>query len=402
MKSNITMKVPRSAFNVGRADKIPLFDLDDDAHEHAKNAPLTHNDLTSPPVISTHPTKQNFRPLRRKNHLHVMHSPLDSKASEPIAISLTLRHSPPPTPSHLSKKSFQRLTDYVSPHSHTRAHSHPQSFVESVSSSTGDPVTPPMTPTHQRPPPNSVPPKASTTGSTESSPVRLGHPSRPYYTAIRKNAISPPSSRLRPQSQPPPSSFQLGATTATVVPMTSTMANPSRHLSMSAMTSSPHALSALYDGDDDDDDIGGDYDIHSGPSNSARLSLSSSLHRVSYNKYTQTHAHHAQSLSRAAKGMINHPSSGVGFSMSGETELRMALATSPSGTATLGRMTQDGFRFRETVVPSENIIGPANVDYLHNRGDGFMDRVKRLRRGLKQMLITKKNTMTTGQTTRMT
>jgi len=76
--------------------------------------------------------------------------------------------------------------------------------------------------------------------------------------------------------------------------------------------------------------------------------------------------------------------------MSGETELKMALAaSSPSGTATLGRSTRDGFRFRETAIPSENINRPN--DHVHTRRGGsrggFMGRVKKLRKGLKEMLM---------------
>lgn len=81
----------------------------------------------------------------------------------------------------------------------------------------------------------------------------------------------------------------------------------------------------------------------------------------------------------------------------------MALATSsPSGVATtFGRKTTaaDGFRFRETAIPSENMDNNnhsnahANMgsDYLHTRyagsKDSFMGRVKKLRNGLKEMLL---------------
>ena len=359
------------------ADKMPLFHPGD-AHEHARNVSQNHDndDLTPTPIKSAHP---HFRPLRRKNHLHIMPCAPDPDTSKPIAISLTLHHPLPPTSSHVGKKSSQRLS-----HSHNRAHSH-ESHPQPISSGSGDPVTPPMTPTYQRSPPSTCPPPKTRT----SSPVRLGHPSRPYYTAIRKNPPTP--SRSRPQSQPPPPSFHLGL--SAIAPMTSTaaMTNASRHLSMSAMP----------------DDDNGDFEVHSGPTNSARLSLSSNLHRQSYDNRTQTHTRNAQSLSRAANGTISSRSNG--FSMSGETELRMALAaSSPSGVAnTFGRRpttAEDGFRFRETVVPSQNMnnndnnkntqnsfINTVGTDYLHTRHveprDGFMDRVKKLRKGLKEMLM---------------
>jgi hypothetical protein len=96
--------------------------------------------------------------------------------------------------------------------------------------------------------------------------------------------------------------------------------------------------------------------------------------------------------------------------MSGETELRMALAASPpSGvaatTTTFGRsITGDEFRFRETVVPSQNMTNDndnqnssfpnTGTDYLHTRHvgsrDSFMGRVKKLRKGLEEMLMKKK------------
>lgn len=369
--SAMGLKLSQRAFNDGRADKIPAFHCDD-----------THENL--PPIKPAHP---KFRPLRRKNHLHVMPCPPVPDASEPIAISLTLHRSSPPTPSHRGK----RLT-----HSHSRAHSHPQSSAASISSGSG--LTPPLTPTHQQ---RSLPPPTSRNPSPESSPVRLGHPTRPYYTAIRKQGISPATpSRSRPQSQPPPSSFHLGSNLTP--PSNPTTTNAPRHLSMSAMLPIPPAFSALYDGDDNDDvnDDHGDHEVHSGPTNSARLSLSSGLHRVSYDKHTQTHTRNAQSLSRASKGIINNRLNGVGFSMSGETELRMALAASSPST-TFGRRpatADDGFRFRETVVPSNDnhnngshVQANMGSDYLHTRymgsKDSFMGRVKKLRKGLKGMLM---------------
>ena len=411
MKPNLTLKVSRGSFNLSCADKIPSFHLDD-THEHAKNVSLGHDEAApSPPKSPKH-----FRPLRRKNHLNIMPSHPDSDASEPIAISLNLHHPPPPvTTSRLIKKASQILTDYISPHPHTKTHTHSRSQSQSIvasysSDGTTDPVTPPMTPTHQRLPPNSAPPKIKSAGGTRSSspelnPIRLGHPSRPYYNAIRKNGVSPPPARLRPQSQPPPSSFHLGFDlTPAVTSESTTLTNASRHLSMSAMFASPPAFSALSLSDEDDN---GDFEVHSGPTNSARLSLSSSLHGLSFTSPTQTHLHHShsQSLSRA-KGTASNRSSGIGCSMSGETELRMALASSsPSGVATLGRATQDGFRFRETVIESENNsnnnIDSTNVGagYLHSRNvrsrDSFMGRVKKLRKGLTEMLINKNTTTTT-------
>jgi hypothetical protein len=174
---------------------------------------------------------------------------------------------------------------------------------------------------------------------------------------------------------------------------------------MSAMP--PTFSAAPYVNDDN-----GDFEVHSGPTNSARLSLSSNLHRQSYD--TQTHARDAHTLSRLANGIMSNK---FGCSMSGETELRMALAApsfSPSVVATTSERrpaTADGgFRFRETVTsprqqnmnnnnnnntyiqnyPSSTNTGTA-ADYLHTRHgrserDSFMGRVKKLRKGLKDML----------------
>ena len=369
--SAMGLKLSRSTFSVVRTDKMPS----DDTHEHAKNVSRNHDndELTSTPIKSAHPHSskhQHFRPLRHKNHLKVMPCAPDPDTSEPIAISLTLHHSS----SHVPKKSSQRLR-----HSHTRAHSHPQS----VSSDSGDPAIP-VSPAYQRSPP--PPPSSFSPPKTRNSlPVRLGHPSRPYYTAIRKNISPPTPSRSRPQSVEAP------------MTSTATMTNASRHLSMSAMP--PSAFSTL--GVDDDN---GDFEVHSGPTNSARLSLSSSLHRQSYDNRTQTHTHNAQSLSRAANGKISNRSNGFGFSMSGETELRMALAaSSPPGVATThgGRTTtEEGFRFRETMIPTQNMnnynkkniqnsstnTGTDYTGHVGSRGS-FMGRVKKLRKELKEMLM---------------
>jgi len=330
------------------------------------------DDAHATPTKSAHPphSPKHQHPLRRKNHLHIIPCAPDPDTSEPIAISLTLHRSSPPTSSLVGKKSTQNMRL-----SHTRAHSHPRS----ISSDSDDPVTP-VSPAHQRsPPPTSFPPPKT----KSSSPVRLGHPSRPYYTAIRKNISPPTPSRTRPQSAE--------------VPMTSTatVTNASRHLSMSAVP--PSAFSTF--------DVNDDFEVHSGPTNSARLSLTSSLHRQSYDNRTQTHTRKAQSLSRAANGMISNRSNGL--SMSGETELRMALAasSSPSGApTTFGRRptTEEGFRFRETATQSQNMNNNSHkniqnsskntgTDYLHTQHmgsrDSFMGRVKKLRKGLKEMLM---------------
>jgi len=86
--------------------------------------------------------------------------------------------------------------------------------------------------------------------------------------------------------------------------------------------------------------------------------------------------------------------------------MALAASSSPSGVATTfgGRPpTADEFRFKETAIPtSQNMNNnnmniqnsPANTgtdDYLHTRHggsrDSFMGRVKKLRKGLKEMLM---------------
>jgi len=122
---------------------------------------------------------------------------------------------------------------------------------------------------------------------------------------------------------------------------------------------------------------------------------------------------HSQSLSNArskARG------SGMGFSMSGETELRMALA---AGAASSG-VAEDGFRFRETVMPlavanssaaapggaagDEDVFGRGRTANSKDsprkghpsRSESFMGRVRRLRKGLKELVMSSSTPTTPG------
>lgn len=149
----------------------------------------------------------------------------------------------------------------------------------------------------------------------------------------------------------------------------------------------------------------------------SRFSFSSprDVHRVARKaaeKSSSPHSH-SQSLSSArskARG------SGMGFSMSGETELRMALA---AGAASAG-VAEDGFRFRETVMPlaaANSSLAPpggagGNVDVFGrgrttnskdsprkgHRSESFMGRLKRMRKGLKELVMSS-STPTTPTTT---
>ncbi|PPQ83507.1 hypothetical protein CVT25_006997 [Psilocybe cyanescens] len=342
---------------------------------------------------------QQQRTLRRRKHLNVLQTSVpDSSAAEPIAISLNLH----PSSTHRHSKTSQSIDE-----PQARRHSRSLSQTRSVATDSSDPTTPPQTPTLIITLPTSAP-GGLASNSPGSSPVRLGHPSRPYYSAIRKNGISPSASRptsvsgpsptasSRPQSYTPPSS--LDATTS----LSSTTA--SRHLSMSAMfvtppcSSSPpgvpSAFSVMDDVDNDEDESMPILPPTPAPGRS-RFSLSSDRRRFSHgpilNLHTSPPTHtHSQSLSQVrSKG----PRGSVGFSMSGETELRMALA---AGAASAGTP-QGGFRFRETVVPPIDIqqdVTDTNIG-THPRRNSFMGRVRKLRQGLKEILLMTSTTSTT-------
>jgi hypothetical protein len=107
----------------------------------------------------------------------------------------------------------------------------------------------------------------------------------------------------------------------------------------------------------------------------------------------------------------------MGFSMSGETELRMALA---AGAAETG-VAEDGFRFRETVMPlaaaNSSLAAPGNTGgdgdvfgrgrttnskdsaRKGHRSESFMGRLRRLRKGFKEMLVMNNTPTPTTPTT---
>ncbi|KIM35008.1 hypothetical protein M413DRAFT_369944 [Hebeloma cylindrosporum] len=272
-------------------------------HEQ-ENRPTLITNYDSPNFNAPSPP-QHSRTLRRKKPLIPNSNATDL---EPISISLTLHSTP-------SKRDMSR----------------PDSPTHSISR---DPITPPMTPT--RLPPTSSP-IAESTNSPGSSPVRLGHPSRPYYTAIRKGGISPspsrpsslsgpsPSASTRPQSYQPPTSFPFGTSLET----TSTSA---RHLSMSAMFVAPSSSQGMFsafsvmdadsdnhqrdtgcEDDEDEEDLLRIVPPTPAPSRFS-FSLPGDVHRVARKaaaKSASPHSH-SQSLSSArskARG------SGMGFSM---------------------------------------------------------------------------------------
>lgn len=418
-----TLKSSRRLLIIGLHDtKVPSPHEDDQpALINKYDSPNHYGTITPPPVAACPP--QHFRTLRRRKPLNA--SIPNPSATEPISISLTL-HS---TPSKRDMGAAYRPDSQIRP---AKAQPPPQSV--SSENPTTPPMTPPMTP-KQLPPTNL--PAAEPTASPGSSPVRLGHPSRPYYTAIRKGGISPSASRpssmsgpsrsstTRPQSYQPPPSFQLGTSLGGGSSATSTTA---RHLSMSAMFVAPTFSSSsqgmfsafsVMDTDsenprrDDDNNPADEEDeeelvpiLPPTPAPS-RFSFSSprDVHHVARKaaaKSSSSPHSHSQSLSNArskARG------SGMGFSMSGETELRMALA---AGAASAG-VAEDGFRFRETVMPlaaanspvgapasaggDEDVFGRGRTANSKDspkkghRSESFMGRVRRLRKGLKELVM---------------
>ncbi len=99
---------------------------------------------------------------------------------------------------------------------------------------------------------------------------------------------------------------------------------------------------------------------------------------------------HAHTVSYARSAGRGYRGSGVGFSMSGQTELRMALAEDAASAG----ITEDGFRFSATpVAPPVSDVGDKRDREAVGREDdaasegSFMGRVRRLRRGLKDMLF---------------
>lgn len=99
---------------------------------------------------------------------------------------------------------------------------------------------------------------------------------------------------------------------------------------------------------------------------------------------------HAHTVSYARSAGRGYRGSGVGFSMSGQTELRMALAEDAASAG----VTEDGFRFRATPIAppisdegDRREAGPIGGGVDAAPGGSFMGRVRRLRRGLKDMLF---------------
>ncbi|KAG6831522.1 hypothetical protein H0H92_009790 [Tricholoma furcatifolium] len=163
---------------------------------------------------------------------------------------------------------------------------------------------------------------------TADNTVPLGHPRRPFYTAIRPN-MSRPTSII----EAPPSSY---------VPPTNLSGRPSRPMSLPAQirAPSPGLMSVFSVSPFDDDDEG----PRTEPSSAYRPRSSSHL-----SMYPPTFG-----------PMSRHG----GFSLSGETELRMQLAGQ-------GQHEEGAFKFK---------------DMGKRRGSMVMNKVRELKKGLKGLV----------------
>lgn len=168
---------------------------------------------------------------------------------------------------------------------------------------------------------------------------RLGHPSRPYYTAIRPN-MSRPTSAIEPfQSMPQPPQ-------ASTSPRPLSLPSPSRAPSpgIFSVLSSTSALSTPTLGDD-------------GPRSSFSYPSASPVqNRLSPRPFSL-----GGSVSRHRSG----------FSLSGETELRMALAREQGD---VGRESDNAYRFRDMGKKQDTRV---------------MRKVHNLKRGLKELVMRK-------------
>ncbi|KAJ7161285.1 hypothetical protein C8R43DRAFT_992185 [Mycena crocata] len=227
------------------------------------------------------------RPLRRKKHLSIYRA--SAPAQSPVAEAIEIPSAPRPQ-SMISQSSAvvndpSPLRSETKPMMHNRSHSQPNI-------------------------------------------VRLGHPSRPYYSAIRKN-MSRPNSPLGNASMTPSRS------TSTIIPALISSLNQPSPASFGYL---PHVF------DDTDDD-----DAPSSPATSRRPSSS----RFSF-----------------GFGGFSTPASALnsGFSVSGEMEMRMALAA-------LAREAQEqgpSLQFQETGKTHDSVGGR-----VRKLGKGLKDLVRR-------------------------
>ncbi|KAJ7293045.1 hypothetical protein C8J57DRAFT_1267952 [Mycena rebaudengoi] len=254
-----------------------------------------------PPLPSLSPTRITTRPLRRKKHFSMSH-----RASAPV-------HSPVPETLEIA---------FVA--------ARPQSMLppsSPVVHNDRSRVSSPSRPSHNR------------SNSQPTNAVRLGHPTRPYYSAIRKN-MSRPSSPVppvpsRPTSMGLPSARPLSRASGTLFPPIDHHHHP-------------------FDQPDDEDDEYADDDDRDAPRARPR-----SRHRLSTARFSfgGLLPHRASSPASALSS---------GFSVSGEMEMRMALAALARD-APEGQPSASEYQFQETPPAAHG-------------------RIRRLGRGLKDLV----------------
>ncbi|TFK73266.1 hypothetical protein BDN72DRAFT_214137 [Pluteus cervinus] len=232
------------------------------------------------------------------------------------------------------------------------------------------PIPPrPLSQPFLRPTPHYLPlafPMGTPSHSRPESPtptlVRIGHPSRPYYSAIRKNMSRPAS----PTSTPSHGTTTT-TTTASHSPTSSISSRPTSVLFTSApskhtqgfklMQPSCFIDTPLDDDFDDDDSVESACLVYPIPRGSAG-SGGSTAFSLGYGCIDRVGSPPSFGLSGQMRGVVGFG----GCSVSGETELRMALATS-------GQKVDEVYRFKDM------------------RDDhGLMSRVRRLRRGLRELM----------------
>lgn len=449
---------------------------DDDFHEsqnnhsHQPQGDLGSKYLSSKSTTPVAARLPQLRSIRRKLSITRPRTSPEENSVKPIAISLTLSSAAAAaaTPQLPTTPSRERPIAYV----------RNSSALESVASrsdwATGEPPAIPLVPDVEESTQNQVPPEhlpsESEPTSTSMAPtsyrpstpvnVRLGHPSRPYYSAIRKNGISPPSSRpasingyssptTRPNSYSPPS--------AVPVPKSAPGTTSQRHMSLSAIPpSAAHIFSAfaLEDSGDSDDEVEDRAPIMTPmlAPRPSRSSLGTSLASVAKSLTRKrsaslgpvptsfpnmnTHHRHSHSMTNPSLGVPLHfaqpqlpppqgnvkgkgfrmsgPTSrnslsGIGFSVSGETELKMALAFSESQAQGDQTQTQPPIGASSTAPPTPDtaighdifgspttlpmpmsspaLLSSPQIPVDSSSRKSFASRVRKLRKGLKDMFL---------------
>ena len=372
--------------------------IDNDDHdiftEIITDNPYDQSHGTSSKRFSPLPPKP--RTIRRRNRLNIGRpsSNPEGNSVKPIAISLTF--SSPATSQILPPKvSSSALCDRATYSVDTDSGSGATFNAPSSPNPAEEPTQVHGSPERRTSASLSTRPSTPLSASTSLHPsvlanVRLGHPSRPYYSAIRKQGISPPSSRrssikgagspTRPNSyslpSPPPSSKSAPGSSS------------QRHLSFSTVPHSPSFISAFSVADESDDNV--DEEFPTIPLTplpvSGRMSFGTSLASVAksltrkrsisgpstLSTFTAINSRHSHSASfpqavlplsatlsphhhgnmkgvfRMSSPTTGSGASGIGFSVSGETELKMALALSEAQTI----KTNTGVNFASASTPA--------------------------------------------------